>query len=290
MIIYPIKSLAGIEVNHLEVEKSVLKYKNVYDRHWLVIDEQGRVLTVRNEPRLAQIQLSYVYDHLVLKASNMIDLHLHPIEQVAKGDLVYPIKVWGQDIEGLYAGDKESKWFARFLDKKAVKLLQFHPKLARFRKGGMIEGRKAVPSAKNPIRYQDEGACLVVNEASCADLKDRLKRRSSEEGTDKDFDDITYRRFRPNVLVAGFEPYAEDRWTVVRLGTCLLETRIPCGRCRVTTLNTDTLEFGEEPLRSLRTYRMGTPGIHSANTPVMGVYLQGVHLGTIRVEDLVYTD
>src|ERR1700729_2629564 len=55
-------------------------------------------------------------------------------------------------------------------------------------------------------------------------------------------------RFQPNVVVTGCEPWAEDRWRRIRIGSVPFRVAKPCGRCVVTTTDQTTGERGTQPL------------------------------------------
>ncbi|MFM9031374.1 MAG: MOSC domain-containing protein, partial [Opitutaceae bacterium] len=76
---------------------------------------------------------------------------------------------------------------------------------------------------------------------------DRLRERGEEP--------VPMDRFRPNLVVAGATPYAEDTWTRVRIGSVVFRCAGPCARCLVTTTDQATAERGVEPLRTLAGYR-----------------------------------
>ncbi|MGH7481316.1 MAG: MOSC domain-containing protein [Longimicrobiales bacterium] len=59
------------------------------------------------------------------------------------------------------------------------------------------------------------------------------------------------RRFRPNIVVAGAAPHAEDAWRRICIGGVDCEVARPCARCAVTTVDPDTAETGKEPLCTL---------------------------------------
>ena len=40
-------------------------------------------------------------------------------------------------------------------------------------------------------------------------------------------------RFRPNIVVRGEAPFAEDGWGGLRVGGLELSLQKPCGRCKV---------------------------------------------------------
>jgi len=62
-------------------------------------------------------------------------------------------------------------------------------------------------------------------------------------------------RFRPNLVVAGCEPFAEDGWSLIRIGEMTLRVVKPCSRCKITTVDPYTAEIGVEPLKTLTSYR-----------------------------------
>lgn len=92
---------------------------------------------------------------------------------------------------------------------------------------------------------------------------------------------VPMNRFRPNVVVEGTRPWAEDRWRRIRIGTVTFRVVKPCGRCLVTTIDQTTAERGRQPLAMLgRRRRIGQQLVFGQNmipdTP-----------GTIRIGDQI---
>ena len=95
-----------------------------------------------------------------------------------------------------------------------------------------------------PVRFADAFALLLTNETSLEDLNSRLHRPLPME------------RFRPNLVLQGLEPFAEDEIDRIRIGAVELQCVKPCTRCIVTTTDQSTGQRdGEEPLRTLKQYR-----------------------------------
>ena len=63
-------------------------------------------------------------------------------------------------------------------------------------------------------------------------------------------------RFRPNLVVRGLPPFAEDHLSTLRIGDVELTPVKPCVRCQVTTTDQATAAVGIEPLRTLGGFRM----------------------------------
>ena len=72
----------------------------------------------------------------------------------------------------------------------------------------------------------------------------------------RDHPALPMNRFRPNIVIAGAAPYAEDGWLEVAIGDAVFRAAKPCGRCQVTTTDQSTGEVrGPEPLQTLGMYR-----------------------------------
>ena len=91
--------------------------------------------------------------------------------------------------------------------------------------------------------FSDGYPLLLVSEASLNDLNARLDTP------------LPMNRFRPNLVVTGCGPHAEDGWQQVQINTVTFDVVKPCERCTVTTTDQATGERGVEPLRTLATYR-----------------------------------
>jgi len=93
------------------------------------------------------------------------------------------------------------------------------------------------------VSFADGFGFLLISEASLHELNSRLETP------------LPMNRFRPNLVVSGAEPFAEDNWRDLRLGGLELTVVKPCARCVITTTNQDTAQRGAEPLRTLATFR-----------------------------------
>ena len=122
------------------------------------------------------------------------------------------------------------------------------------------------------MSFADGFPLLVTNDASLADLNARLP---VPVGMD---------RFRTSVAVEGAEPWAEDGWAWLQIGTVLFAGTKDCARCAVTTVDQDTGVRSEdtEPLRTLARFRRKAGG-----RIIFGQNLIPRGLGRIAVGDAV---
>jgi uncharacterized protein YcbX len=98
--------------------------------------------------------------------------------------------------------------------------------------------------------FADGFPFLLIGEASLADLNARLAVP------------LPMNRFRPNLVVAGSTPFAEDEWRSLLVGGIPMEVVKPCARCVVTTTDQERgRRDGEEPLRTLSTFRRRGSGV-----------------------------
>ena len=108
----------------------------------------------------------------------------------------------------------------------------------------------------------------MISSASLADLNSRLEKP------------VPMDRFRPNLVIDGCEPYAEDRWRKIAVGEAVFRFAGLCARCSVTTVDQASgRRTSAEPLDTLATYRQKENGV------VFGVNLVPEKTGVVAVGD-----
>jgi uncharacterized protein YcbX len=233
--IYPVKSLRGCAVASAAVDELGLEG----DRRFLVVDDTGRFLTQRTLPQMALIATALDDRHLTLTAAGQA-----PLTVQRAGDPAAPLRtvsIWSS--EGLLAedcGDAAAAWLAALLGVKA-RLVRLGARFSR----PMLKPGKALPGDR--VAFADAYPFLAVGEASLSALNDRLVARGEEP--------VPMDRFRPNLIIAGGSPHAEDTGRRFRMGDIVFRRGGDCVRCVVTTTDQATGERGPEPLRTLGEYR-----------------------------------
>jgi uncharacterized protein YcbX len=232
--VYPVKGMKGIEVAEARATERGLEH----DRRWMVVDLAGEFFTQRSHPKLATVWTDLLDGALELSAPDAGSVSV-PLEP--EGDVPTRVRVWNSVCDALPASREADRWLSEYLGRDCR--LVYMPGTTR---------RASNPAYAGPgeklVGFADGYAYLVATEASLADLNARLASRGHGA--------LPMNRFRPNIVIAGAIPYAEDSWGELRVGEALLRRAKPCGRCEVTTTDQATGEVrGPEPLATLATYR-----------------------------------
>lgn len=252
--IYPIKSCGGISLESAELEATGLRH----DRRWMLVDEGGGFVSQRRCPRMALISTSLAPDHLEVRAPGMPDLEV-PFEGEEEERI--DVEVWGDRQRGTPVGEEADRWFTRSLG--------FPCRLVRKPDDDVRPVDSAYAGEGDQTSFADGFPLLVISEASLEDLNGRLE------------SPVPMDRFRPNLVVRGCEPYAEDAWDEIRVGQALFRVAEACPRCAITTVDQQSGGRGKEPLRTLATYRKAEGEVW------FGRNLIHASLGTVRVGDPV---
>ena len=226
LVVYPVKGCRGVPVASVEPDA----YGLPADRRWMVVDETGRFLSQRVEPRLALVRAMLDPSRLVLEAHGMPPLE---VSAGAEARLV-PVTVWDDQGPARDAGDAAARWLSQHL-RRPARLVQRDESFQR------VANPEYAPGAR--LAFNDAYPVLVIGEASLAELNRRLERP------------LRMDRFRPNVVISGASPFAEDGWRRIRVGDGVLRLVKPCTRCVATTVDQQSSEKGAEPLRTLASFR-----------------------------------
>jgi uncharacterized protein len=260
--IYPMKAARAVDLGESLVEPWGL----AGDRRWLLVDEDGRFVSQREEPSLARVVVTYG----PLARTISVSAHGAPGCQVAlpaarDGADMLKATVWGSTVLAAAAGPEGDAWFSAYLG-RPVRLVYLDDPTRRpvdpeYGRDGDV------------VSFADGYPLLLTSIGSL----DELGRWLTEDGGQP----VPMTRFRPSVVVTGAPPWAEDRWRRIRIGAVEFRIVKPCGRCVVSTTDQITGECGPQPLKMLgRRRRFGQELVFGQNMIPDGP-------GTIRAGDPV---
>ena len=228
LYLYPIKSLQGIEVSEVEVLERGFKY----DRRWMIVDQNNKFITQRTYPHLSQIKIKLSEDYIVASYSGYTDLEIPLFVQ--SGEKVV-VSIWEHQVEVVEASREQNTWISQVVGVPCK--LVFMPENA-----SRPISQERTRNNEN-VSFADGYPYLVISEASLQDLNSRME------------EDLPMNRFRPNIVVSGTTPYAEDELRGFNIGDVRFYGTHSCKRCVFTTIDQETGRKGKEPLKTLATYR-----------------------------------
>lgn len=231
---YPIKSCAGSALDQARLDEFGVEH----DRRWLVTDPACRFLSQRDWPRMALIRPTVLANGLRLSAPGMEPLVVpSPAQQAPQRQ----VTVWHDHCIALDAGEGAAQWLSSFLG-MSCRLARMGPQFQR-----PVNAQYAV--GHDQVSFADGFPFLLASSASLEDLNARLP------------EPVPMNRFRPNLVVSGAQPFAEDGWAQIRIGDVVFHAVKPCARCTVTTVDQGAGVRGKEPLVTLATYRKTNDGL-----------------------------
>lgn len=229
---YPVKSLCGQAVDVLRLDA----LGPLDDRRWMLVDAAGTFVTQRMHGQLVRIRARSDGVQLQL---NLPDGQILGFEA---SDVQVSVRVWRDEVPALLATGP-SETLSAYLG-VPVRLVRLPDAPVR-----RIDPAR-VPEERF-VGFADGFPILVTHQASLAAVESWVGRP------------LDMRRFRPNIVIAGADPFAEDHWQSLQIGEVVLDLVKPCSRCVMTTVDPDTgvREADGQPLKALSLHRKTAEGV-----------------------------
>lgn len=225
--IYPVKSCAGITVQSTVIDR----FGPRGDRRWMVVGADGGFITQRDHPAMCRVRVTPRTDGLHLAFAGSELLVDAPGEEVNSR----LVRVWEDHVAARDGGDEAAAWLSTHLGVHC-RLVYMPQDAVR-----MVDG--AYASEGETVGFADGFPLLLIAQASLDDLNARLPRP------------VPMNRFRPNLVVSGLEPFAEDGWRRIRIGAMEFDVAKPCSRCVIPSIVQETGERDPAINRVLAGYR-----------------------------------
>lgn len=228
--IYPIKSLGGISISQARITDRGLEH----DRRWLLVEPNGRFITQRQNAELALLQLELADNgwRVSHKVKDVQPLHFPFVPET--NDRM-EVQVFKDHMPAVRVSDGADQWFSSVLG-TACHLVYMPDDSHR-------PVDPAYAHQNEIVSFADGYPTNLISQASLDHLNEKLE------------EPIGMDRFRPNFVVSGTSPHAEDEWGTFNLGGIQFSAVKPCGRCVIPTIDQATSEKGMEPTQTLVRYR-----------------------------------
>jgi uncharacterized protein len=251
LYLYPIKGMAGIEVT----EAIARPIGFAYDRRWMLIDEDHKFVSQRNDVRLSQFRPEISEDDLVIHyGDTQIRFDVNRL-----GSSEFVTDVWGDQATTAEVSIELSQWFSDHLD-KAVRLVRMRDEHSRVH-------HMSTRGADINVSLADGYPYLLLGSMSLDHLNSMLP------------SPVLINRFRPNIVVSTSVAHEEDALTTFELGSASFDNIKPCGRCQVITIDQQTGQIDNNILKTLNTYRK------QGNSVMFGTNVVCIEGGVVKVGD-----
>jgi hypothetical protein len=248
--IYPLKGGRGISRPEIRLDQRGPEH----DRRWMVVDPDGNLVTQREIADLCRVTALPTATGLRLEAPLVGALE---VPDPPETDSHLTVRVWNDRVEAHDAGADAARWCTGFLG-APVRLVHLASRATR-------RTDPDYDPIGSPVGFADGYPILLAGEASLAGLNARLEVP------------LPMNRFRPNIVVRGSEPFAEDGWRRFWVNGIPFDNVKPCARCVVTTTDQESAERGVEPLKTLASFRKRGSGV------MFGVNVVHRATGTVAV-------
>lgn len=231
-----------------------------HDRRWMVVDRNGNFVSQRTVPRMAMLGLEQREGRFWIKDKE------HPVDAIAIpeiGNTAQPkeVRIWDDRVTALLVDTDVDAWIQSKL--KMFCQLVYMPDFVH----RPVDTQYSI--SNESVSFADAMPYLLISQGSLDFLNAKLKVPVSMD------------RFRPNLVIRGTEPFEEDRWDHIEIGSVQFKVTKPCARCVMVSVDQETGTSGKEPLATLASFRK------AGNKILFGQNLIALNEGKIYTKDLV---
>lgn len=288
LIMYPLKSGRRWIVDTATCSQLGLKLVpedgkiSLKDRSFMLLDDKNnRMFTMGDKTEILNVETHPVDMESVMFTHPSASIDLVVKVPTSSGSKIVTVQL--KNISALDCGDEAAKWFSQLLlnNDEGLRLL-YHDRLDSFQpKWQDFVDYYTKMRTEFVGTFTNQASFMLLGQSSVTELNTRLDKP------------VAYANFRPNFVVEGTSPYAEDKWEWVKIGEVVFRALKRTARCTKISINPETGKRNPEyePYRTLKKYRL-LPTERAkqleGEAPTMGLYL-GLHKGgDIKVGDTVY--
>lgn len=226
LYVYPVKSFAA----SAKLSCEALPQGLTADRRWMWVDAKGMFLTQRKYPAMC-LWSAFVSDIKVI-FSNNVNAQVYEVffSEMSKNRM--NVRVWSDTCTVDVYTSPQLALLSESLFSELAYLAYLPEEHTR-----TISNQHNIAEAYTS--FADSFPFMLASHTSLAELNSCLS------------DPVSMRHFRPNIVVSGFDAFAEDTWRRIRIGDCEFLLDKLCSRCSMVNVHPDTANWRKEVLATL---------------------------------------
>ncbi len=225
---YPVKSLKGIRHNAVSIDQ----LGPIGDRRYMLVDTKGHFVSQRRFAQMVLISAEETESGLCLSiGERRVEVRQPALNKAVET----PVTVWNDSFDAIDCGDEVANWLSKIL-KQSFRLVYRSEDTRRLIDPNYVNDERQ-------LGFADGFPFLLLSQASLQALNSRMTKS------------VSVRRFRPNLVIAGCESFAEDSWKTIKIGESVFDVAKPCSRCVVPSIDPDTAKKDNEIIRVLTAFR-----------------------------------
>ncbi|KIY73375.1 hypothetical protein CYLTODRAFT_417060 [Cylindrobasidium torrendii FP15055 ss-10] len=302
LLIHPIKSCRGTSVRSARYTPEGLEN----DRLWCVVDPETRAtITAREVPKMVLITPEVVVDEAlpyggVLRISfpedsgcETFEVPLRPTTEQLDRWEPFENTLWGSEIDSRICekcspGPCSASEIMSLYFGKPVHLV------VKSQTPRICSPTENFPELKASAVFQDGYPLLFITEESLEVIEAAIQSQIGKAGVEERWkkERLVVERFRPNVVLQGAGPFAEDLWEEINIGETSTERQdfilvSKCARCLLPNVNPDDGTRDKAvPYKPLLKIRVGVDAANKRK-PCLGCNGIPLGCGELRVGDRV---
>ena len=202
-----------------------------FDRHWMLVDEQGKFVTQRTAPEMSQIKPKLLTNRMSMEMSGMGSIE---VPFVASGPRL-SAEIWKDTLKVQEVSSSSSEWFSEALHRK-LRLVCMPDDVSR-------QVDPVFAELGDEVGFADGYSFLMLSQASLDDVSERMG------------SSIDALRFRPNLVIQGVSAFEEDEYRHFSINGVDFRAAKPCARCVIPTIDPETGNKNPKLTKVLAGYR-----------------------------------
>jgi uncharacterized protein YcbX len=203
----------------------------------MLVDSNGLFITQRKQATMCWVQAELNQSQLTLSVKDKPLLNVSIADCLAGKPCT--VVVWGDQVQAYDCGEQAAQWWSDYLQQDCRMVFMAD----NCRRPVFPDSDSSAFNNQATVSFADRFPLLLISEASLDYLNQHLSKP------------IGMQRFRPNIVLSGCEPFAEDSWQRIRIGDIELDVTEDCARCGIPAINPETARPEKDVLSVLSRYR-----------------------------------